>query len=289
METEAFVPFGGEEVATAGLEESAVAVLPLCYENSVSYGTGTKNGPFHLLRASAQLELFDEEEQINWGEKAIHTLAPIFPAENPEQAIAEMKNAAAHVLRQNKFLLCLGGDHAISIGPILAVSEIWPETGVLQIDAHADLRDEWNGSRWNHACVMRRVIEDAGLTAVQAGIRSFSPEEAIYMRQKHILPFYAHEIDPADDSWIGEILCALPEKVYLTIDVDGLDPSVIPGTGTPEPGGFSYRQIVRLIRALGREKKVVAADINELAKIPGSQVSEVTAARIAAKILVCCT
>jgi len=289
METEAFVPFGGEEVGTASLEESDIAVLPLCYENSVSYGTGTKNGPFHLLGASAQLELIDEETFVNWGAKAIHTLPPLFPSGDPEQAVNEMKNAAAQVLRQNRFLLCLGGDHAISIGPVLAVSEIHPGTGVLQIDAHADLRDEWNGSRWNHACVMRRVIEDAGLAAVQAGIRSFSPEEAEYMREKRIRPFYAHEIDPFNDSWIGEILCALPEKVYLTIDVDGLDPSVIPGTGTPEPGGFSYRQIVRLIRALGREKKVVAADINELAKIPGSQVSEVTAARIAAKILVYCT
>jgi len=289
MEAEAFVPFGGEEVGTPTLENADIAVLPLCYENAVSYGTGTRNGPFHLLGASSQLELLDEETLINWGQKAIHTLPPLFPSGDPEQAVTEMKNAAAHVLRQNKFLLCLGGDHAISIGPILAVSEIWPETGVLQIDAHADLRNEWNGSRWNHACVMRRVIEDAGLEAVQAGIRSFSPEEAVYMREKRIRPFYAHEIDPSDDAWIGEILCALPEKVYLTIDVDGLDPSVIPGTGTPEPGGFSYRQIVRLIRALGREKTVVAADINELAKIPGSQVSEVTAARIAAKILVCCT
>ncbi len=289
MESEAFVPFGGEEIGTAKLEDADMAILPLCYENSVSYGTGTARGPFHLLQASAQLELIDEETLVNWGAKAIHTLAPLFPAEDPEQAVAEMKQAAADVLRQNKFLLCLGGDHAISIGPILAVSEIHPGTGVLQIDAHADLRNEWNGSCWNHACVMRRVREDAGLPAVQAGIRSFSPEEAEYMRQKRIRPFYAHEIDPADDAWIGEILCALPEKVYLTIDVDGLDPSVIPGTGTPEPGGFSYRQIVRLIRALGREKKVVAADINELAKIPGSQVSEVTAARIAAKILVYCT
>ncbi|MEZ4526163.1 MAG: agmatinase [Desulfobacterales bacterium] len=289
MEAEAFVPFGGEEVGTLTLENADIAVLPLCYENCVSYGTGTVKGPFHLLRASAQLELMDEETLVNWGEKAIHTLAPLFPAEDPEQAVAQMKHAAAEVLRRNKFLLCLGGDHAISIGPILAVSEIHPGTGVLQIDAHADLRNEWNGSRFNHACVMRRVIEDAGLAAVQAGIRSFSPEEAEYMRQRRIRPFYAHEIDPSDDSWIGEILCALPEKVYLTIDVDGLDPAVIPGTGTPEPGGFSYRQIVRLIRALGREKKVVAADINELAKIQGSQVSEVTAARIAAKILVYCT
>ena len=150
------------------------------------------------------------------------------------------------MLSRKKFLLSLGGDHAVSIGPIIAASEACPGIGVLQIDAHMDLRNTWNGSRWNHACVMRRVADDMKLPFVQVGIRSFSPEEAEYVREKRLRPFYAHEIEPADDTWIGEVLCALPETVYLTIDVDGLDPSVMPGTGTPEPGGLSYRQLIRL-------------------------------------------
>jgi len=158
----------------------------------------------------------------------------------------------------------------------------------MQVDAHLDLRDEWNGSRYNHACVMRRVIEDVGLPAVQIGIRSFSPEEADYVRSRHLTPFYAHEINPRDNTWIERAVEALPENVYLTIDLDGLDPSVIPGTGTPEPGGLSYRQLVSLIRAVGKKRKVVAADINELAKIGGTQVSESTAAKIATKIFVYC-
>jgi len=187
-----------------------------------------------------------------------------------------------------KFLLALGGDHAVSIGLIRAASQAFPGVGVLQIDAHADLRREWNGSRYNHACVMRRVMEDLGLPAVQVGIRSFSPEEAEFMAQNGITPLFAHQIEAADCSWIEKVVAALPETVYLTVDLDGLDPSVVPGTGTPEPGGLSYRQVIALIREAGRQRRVVAADINELVKIEGTQVSEFTAARIATKIFVHC-
>ncbi len=287
--TEPFIPFGGAEVRPISFAAADIVILPLCYEQSVSYGRGSRMSPYHLLRASEQMEVLDEETFINWAVKAIHTLPPLFPSEKPETAVREMKKAAARVLEQNKFLLSIGGDHAVSIGPVSAAGEIRPGIGVLQIDAHADLRNEWNGSRYNHACVMRRLTEDAGLPAVQVGIRSFSPEEAAYMQKKRMRPFYAHEIEAGDDSWIGEVICALPEEVYITIDLDGLDPSVIPGTGTPEPGGLSYRQLIRLLRAVGAEKKVAAADICELIKIPGTRVSEYTAARIAQKILVYCT
>jgi agmatinase len=158
----------------------------------------------------------------------------------------------------------------------------------LQIDAHTDLRQEWNGSSYNHACVMRRLADDVKTPFVQVGIRSFSPEEAQLIRERGYTPFYAHEIDPFDNSWIDLVVEALPEMVYITLDLDGLDPSVIPGTGTPEPGGLSYRQVVNLIKRVGSDRKVVAADINELVKIKGSQVSEYTAAKLASKIIVYC-
>ena len=136
---------------------------------------------------------------------------------------------------------------------------------------------------------MKRVL-DAGIQPlVQVGIRSFSREEHEVIVAHGMDPFYDHRIDPGNFSWIDEVLEALPEKVYLTVDLDGLDPSEMPGTGTPEPGGLSYRQLVRLIRAIGRQKKVVAADVNELAKIEGSQVSETMAARVAEKIIVYCS
>ena len=288
MKLKKSIRFGDAEIPAVGLDDAGIVVLPLCYENAPSYGTGSKEGPLHILNASTQLESIDEETLTNWGEAGIHTLPPLVPSNDPKKAVNEMKRAAAAVLVKNKFLLSLGGDHAISIGPIMAAAEIHPDIGVLQIDAHLDLRDTWNGSKYNHACVMRRVADDIEIPFVQVGIRSFSPEEAEYVKRKKLKPFYAHRIDPSDHYWISKIVHSLPKKVYMTIDLDGLDPSVLPGTGTPEPGGLSYRQLHNLIKAVGKERKVIAADINELVKIEGSQVSEYTAAKIATKIFVHC-
>jgi agmatinase len=280
--------FGDVTIADAGRENAAIVVLPLWYESSPSYGAGARSGPGHILDASAQLEDIDEETLTDWGELKIHTLpAPELHAD-PEAAVRQMKEAAATVLRGRQYLLSLGGDHAASIGPVLAAAEIYPEIGILQIDAHLDLRDDWNGSRYNHACMMRRTAVDLNLPAVQVGIRSFSKEEFRFLQTLAFKTFFAREIDSVDRNWIAEAVDALPDTVYLTIDLDGLDPSVIPGTGTPEPGGLSYLQLVSLIRHLGRKKRVVAADITELAKIDGFQVSEYTAAKIATKIFVHC-
>ena len=288
MKLKKSIRFGDAEIPAVGLDDARVVILPLCYENAPSYGTGSEDGPLHILSASAQLEDIDEETSAFWGKAGIHTLPPLVPSNDPKKAVNEMKRAAAAVLEKNKFLLSLGGDHAVSIGPIMAAAEIHPGIGVLQIDAHLDLRNIWNGSKYNHACVMRRVADDIEIPFIQVGIRSFSPEEAEYVKKKKLKPFYAHRIDSSDHYWISKIVHSLPEKVYMTIDLDGLDPSVLPGTGTPEPGGLSYRQLHNLIKAVGKERKVIAADINELAKIEGSQVSEYTAAKIATKIFVHC-
>jgi agmatinase len=280
-----WVNFGGEDVPNASFEAARCVVLPLCYEISPSYGEGSRYGPLHILEASAQLERLDEETLWDWGTLPIHTLQPLFPPNEPQQAVSEMKTAAARVFADKKFLLGFGGDHAVSIGTISAAAKAYPGLGVLQIDAHLDLRNEWNGSRFNHGCVMRRVADDLGLFILPVGIRAVCPEELEVLSRKKISPVYAHRIDSADDSWMAGVFAALPHDVYLTVDLDGLDPSQVPGTGTPEPGGLSYRQVVSLIRGLCREKNVVAADIVELAKIEGSQVSEYAAARIAQKII----
>jgi agmatinase len=280
--------FGEPEYQLTDPESARVVILPLCYENAVSYGTGTGSGPLHILNASVQLEMMDEETFINWGNIGIYTLPPFYPSQDPELAVNQMKRAARAVLERHQFLLSLGGDHAISIGPIMAAAEIYPDLGVLQVDAHLDLRNTWNGSRYNHACVMRRVVEDMALPAVQVGIRSFSSEEADFIRRRGLSPFFAHRIPQNDPSWIRQAVEQLPEHVYMTIDLDGLDPSVLPGTGTPEPGGLDYRQLVGLIQSVGRSRNVVAADINELSKIEGSTVSEFTAAKLATKIFVHC-
>lgn len=288
MDSKSFVPFGGNEIQISDIDHARAVVLPLCYENKPSYGTGSGSGPYHILKASLQLESIDEEALIDWSLRKIHTLTPLCPSNDPQQAVGQMQQAAENVLKRQKFLLSLGGDHAISLGPIKAAAGFYPDIGVLQIDAHLDLRDEWNGSRYNHACVMRRVAEDMKLKVVPVGIRAIDPEEAAFLSHGNIFPFYAHKISPLDYTWIERVVDALPAKVYITIDLDGLDPSVIPGTGTPEPGGLSYRQLVELIKMVGLKKQVVAADITELAKIEGTQVSEYTAAKIATKLFVYC-
>lgn len=280
--------FGDADVSDVGWEKAHIVILPLCYEAAPSYGAGAGEAPYHILDASVQLENIDEETLVEWGLLNIHTHAAIVPDADPEQAVLQMKQAAGKVLKEKKCLLALGGDHAASIGPISAAADLYPDLGVLQVDAHLDLRDEWNGSRYNHACVMRRAAADRNLPAVQVGIRSFSKEEHDFLRKNNFTTLFAQELDPSDHDWIQKAVNALPDTVYMTIDLDGLDPSVVPGTGTPEPGGLSYRQLIRLIRAVGREKTVVAADITELAKIEGTQVSEFTAAKIATKIFVHC-
>lgn len=284
-----YTPFGGNEFQVPNIDKARIVVLPLCYEKAVSYGTGTGQGPIHFLNASEQLEPLDEETLTDWGSLGIHTVAPLYPSDHPEKAVTEMKMTAEAILNKKKFLLSVGGDHSVSIGLIMAASTLFPDIGVLQVDAHLDFRDEWNGSRYNHACVMRRVADDMKLPVVQVGIRSFSSEERDYIKKRNFKPFFAHELDPSDNRWIERAVNALPEKVYMTIDLDGLDPSVVPGTGTPEPGGLSYRQLVNLIKAVGRKKKVIAADIVELVKIKGTQVSETAAAKIASKIFVYCS
>ena len=281
--------FGGDEVPSTEFDSAHIVILPLCYESAPSYGTGSRNGPHHVLDASIQLERIDEETLFDWGLLKIHTLPATTPKGTPQEAVDQMMQAAEKVIKQEKYLLSIGGDHAVSIGPIQAASWMYPDLGVLQIDAHLDVRDEWNGSPYNHACVMRRISDTTDIqTIVQVGIRAFSKEEYDVIQDKTFKTLFAHEIDPLDDSWMDRVVKALPEKVYITIDLDGLDPSVIPGTGTPEPGGLSYRQLTNLIRKVGQKRNVIAADITELTKVEGFQVSEYTAAKIATKIFVHC-
>ena len=280
------IKFGDERVPDVGFEAARIVILPLPYERSPSFGTGSREGAWAILRASAQLEDLDEETRIDWTALGLHTQSAPFLSHDPETAINQIYVRAKKVLGARKFLLSLGGDHAVSIGLIRAAVDEYPDVGVLQIDAHADLRNEWNGSRFNHACVMRRVVEMVQGPVVPVGIRSFSSEEYEAFRDLDLNPVFAHDIDPIDDTWINRIIGRLPQQVYLTLDLDGLDPSVIPGTGTPEPGGLFYRQVVRLIQRLGKERHVVAADITELATIEGSQVSEYTAAKLATKLMI---
>ena len=289
MDVSSFMPFGGTDVRYAELDDARVVVLPVYFEVTPSYMGGSRYGAYHLLRASAEMEPMDEELLLDWSDAGVHTAPALIPESNPEKGVAAIRAEAGRYMKMNKPLLSVGGDHAVTIGLVQAAADVYGSVGVLQIDAHLDLRDAYNGSRYNHACVMRRVADDMKLPFVQVGIRSVAPEEGVYMREKGIRPFFAHDIaESGSDAWMDAVVARLPETVYISIDLDGLDPSVVPGTGTPEPGGLTYRQVAGLIRKVGKNRRVIGADINELVKIDGSVVSEFTAARLAGKVIAYC-
>jgi len=267
-------------------------VLPLPYDATASYGKGARRGPAAILDASTQLERFDEELLTDAGDVGILTAEAVGPADAvPADYIAAVRAAAAPLAADGKFVLGLGGEHSVTIGLVQAAltgpAAAGGPVGVLQVDAHADLRDEYRGSPHSHGCVMRRLHADLKLPISPVGVRSFCRDEHDYMRAHHIEPVTPAQIDAdASGAWIARALDKLPDRIYLTIDIDGLDPAAAPGTGTPEPGGLSWRQLLALVRAACLRKQVIAADIVEVAPIPGEQVTEFAAARLAYKLIV---
>ncbi len=268
-----------------------VHVLPVPYEETVSYETGTRNGPAALITASHQVELFDPETGtepvLGLG---VHTLPPLKLPRQPERAMEAIAAAAEKVARAGKLLLSLGGEHSITPALVRGVVRASgaPLT-VVQIDAHGDLRDTYTGTRLSHACAMRRSLEECGGQVVQIGIRSFSLEEAEFLAASpgKVIRWTADDVHRAGSrrvsARLGRLLRGKP--VYLTIDVDGLDPSVIPATGTPEPGGLTWQEAVDVLEAVCRSARVLAMDCVELAPRPGLHMSEFAAARLLAVCL----
>ena len=259
------------------------AILPVPYEGTVCYMPGTAAGPAAIIDASAQVERFDEELLADLTAAGIATYPPVAAAASPAQQMDRVYEAAGKVLGEGKFLLTLGGEHSISAPLVRAARERFGELSVLQLDAHADLRDSYGGTGLSHACVMRRVMEVAPRLC-QVGIRNVSLEE-FQSCPRQVKNFITPRIIEDDPNWIDRALALLGEKVYLTIDIDVFDPSYVPGTGTPEPGGLNWRQVTSLLRRLCTQRQLVSADIVEVAPVPGSHVSEFLAARLAYKII----
>ncbi len=264
-------------------------VLPLPYERTVCYGSGTAAAPEAILRASREIEDFDEElmTPVNLD---VQTLpAPEFEDMEPARCLSVIESLATPVFSEKRFLLSLGGEHSVSIPLISSANKTWKDIAVLHIDAHADFRKEYQGSECSHACVMRRV-EEMGLAFVSAGIRSFSAGEYADMKQNNTLGriVYARNISrhPIRKS-LAQIKRILSGSAftYITLDIDALDPSLAPGTGTPEPGGLSWDSILQILRSVFESQTVVGADIVETSPVPGTQVTEYIAARLALKMM----
>ena len=275
--------FLGLDVAHADAASARYAVLPIPYEGTVTYEAGTAAAPAAIIRASQHVELFDEELGGEFFAPGIATCLPVEPAAQPVQQMQRIQRAAQSLLSGGKFVLALGGEHSITAPLVRAATEAHGRLSVLQIDGHADLRDTYDGTKHSHACVMRRVLEIAD-GVCQVGIRSYSREELERCRpqvERFITP---HRI-AAEADWIDRALEMLGETVYVTVDADGLDPSIAPGVGTPEPGGLTWQQVTALLRRVCAKRKVVAADITEVRPIPPNHITEFVAARLAYKII----
>lgn len=264
-------------------DRAAAAVLPLPFEASTTYVRGTCRGPRAILEASSQVEHFDEELRTETCQAGIATMTPP-PLEGRgfNQASPLIEQAAAEVIRDGKLLVAIGGEHSVTAPLVKAVKQGIGDLGVMQLDAHADLRETYEGSPHSHACVMRRVSELCPV--VQVGIRSLSRQEAELIGAERRAVFFAHKMRQ-DPNWADHALALLPTKVYLTIDLDFFDPALIPAVGTPAPGGFGWHETLAFLRRLSRQRQVVAFDVVELCPIPGQVVSDFAAAKLIYRLI----
>jgi len=278
-----FGEFGGTTPTTTDFNSARVVILPIPLDRTTSYVPGTRNGPHEILVASSHMELWDEETETDVHSIGIYTLPEMeFPFGTMDEVVREIRRVASELVTRDKFVVALGGEHAIT-GPIVAAyAGKFPNLSVLQLDAHADLRDSYMGTRHNHACAMRRVVECA--PATQVGIRSLSTEEAKVAPTLPTRIFYDYNMrDKAD--WIDRVVDSLGDTVYVTIDVDGFDPAIMPATGTPEPGGLSWHEALALLRAVISRRTVVGCDIVELSPMPGNVAPNFLCAKLIYKIL----
>jgi agmatinase len=268
--------------------DARYVVFPIVYEGTVCFRKGTGQGPERILAVSDQMEYIDEETCIEFWKPGIRTLSPLPPEPTPCREMETIYERAVQedLFAENRFPIILGGEHSLTAPIVRAAAEKYPDLSVLQFDAHSDLRDSFPpGGRDSHASVMRRVLEITS-RLVQVGIRSFSEEDLISCPEQVKRFITPAMLDEDLDAVISLILKRLTGPVYLTIDIDAFDPAIAPGVGTPEPGGITWRQITKILRAVFSERKVIGADIVETAPIPGQVITEFLAARLVAKLMV---
>ena len=263
-----------------------VIVVPFGLEKSVSYGRGTKNGPREIIKASHQVELFDEDlNKEPYKFIGIKTLKPLPIKKNLKEAIEQLGLINKKIISNNKFPLVLGGEHSITPGSIKPFVEKYDEITILHFDAHADLREEYNGDKFSHACAIKRCLDFKNVKVVSFGIRNLSSSEMRFYEKnkKRIKIFWSKDKNKWSLKKIKDIF--QNKNVYITFDVDGFDSSVMPATGTPEPGGFFWEDIIPIIKTICKNSNIVGADINELAPIKNFNSYNFLVAKLAYKIL----
>ena len=274
--------FGGLDDEFSGFDRARIAVLPVPYDFSTSYQSGTRSGPRAMIEASRNMELWDDELGATY-RAGIHTLPELEPtALGPGAMVERVERATAWMLDNRKLPALLGGEHSITAGAVRAAKQRFPNLSVLQLDAHADMRDQYLDSPHSHACVMRRIREVA--PAASVGIRSLSEEEAELLESNPLPIWSTRRFRALRGAW-DPILDALTGEVFVTFDLDALDPSLLPATGTREPGGLDWYEAVDLLAAVAARHHIVGFDVVELAPIPGQVASDFLAARLVYRMM----
>ena len=282
--------FLGLDPQHSSFERARVLVLPLALEATVSYGGGAGRGPAAIIEASRQVELYDREHgcepALRYG---VHTLDPLaLPGDDPEAAVGQIAAAVARAASSGKLVVALGGEHTVSAGVSRGLLEAFAgPLDVVQIDAHCDLRDTYEGSRYSHACVARRMLDDPRVEHVlQFGVRSVASEEVAFAREhaQRVRVWWAEDV--REGGWHEELRDRLRDRrVHLTIDVDGLDPAVVPATGTPEPGGLTWGEALDIVRTTARSATIVGVDCVELAPQPALHLADYAVAKLVYKTI----
>jgi agmatinase len=275
--------YGGIDSAYTAYEQAKFVVVPVPYDLTSTYQSGSRRGPGAILEASANMELYDEELGQETYLAGIHTLPPLdAEARGPEEMVNSVRRTIAGIVADGKIPVMLGGEHSITLGAVQALQGVFPNLSVLHLDAHADLRDSYQGTPFSHAAVARRICGICPL--VQAGIRSMSVEEAEFLKTGP-LKSYPADFIRENRSWWETICSNLQGDLYLTVDLDVLDPSVMPATGTPEPGGIVWWELIRLVREVSKRCRIRGFDVVELAPIPGMIAPDFLASKLVYRIM----
>jgi agmatinase len=275
--------FGGTTPTPTDFSSARIVILPIPLDRTTSYVSGTRTGPHEILVASSHLELWDEETGTDVHGAGIFTMPEMeLPFAAMDDVMTEITRVAGELFSRGKFPVVLGGEHSITPAVVAACAAQYPGVSVLQLDAHADLRDSFMGTPHNHACAMRRTLEHARCT--QVGIRSLSMEEAAALPSLRSRMFYDFNMR-RDADWIERVIDSLGEQVYITIDCDAFDPAIMPAVGTPEPGGLSWYEALGLLRRVIESRRVVGCDVVELCPMPGNIAPNFLCAKLIYKIL----
>jgi len=276
--------YGGLPDEYSKLENSKVVIIPVPYDGTSTWIKGADKGPEALIEASGNMELYDIATDKEVYKIGIHTMDPVHEHRSPERMAREVEKAVSQMLRKKKFPVVIGGEHSVSIGAFKAFADFYKDNDltILQFDAHSDLRDEYEGSKYNHACVMARAAEVAPI--LQVGIRSMSFEERADVKADRI--FYADYIHDVDQkTWMYDLLNKLGKNVYITIDLDVLDPSIMSSTGTPEPGGMQWYQLLEVLNQINQKTNIVGFDVVELCPMKYNKAPNFLAAKLIYQLL----